>query len=256
MIFPAPRIRRQESSVEGTTLSLQNPSCSRGYRLGLRIGFLLAIFVGVMPGVLAKSLLAQTAPASESSRKATEKSNSKGEAPAVPKANSPDAAGAVDPTTYHIGLDDQLMISVWREPELSMNVVVRPDGVITLPLLNDVHVVGLKPIELQQILTEKLKSFVSEPQVTVIVQGIKSRKVFLVGNVSKQGAFNLEGGETALQLLAAAGGVSTFGKADSIYILRTENKKQIRIPFQYKKALKGRTQDDVLLQPGDVVVVP
>jgi len=256
MVFPASRIRMQEDSVEGTTLSLKNPSCSRGSGLGRRAGLLLAIFAGVMPGVLAKGLLAQTAPSTESSRKATEKSNAKGEVPASAKSSSPDGAVPVDADTYNIGLDDQLMISVWREPELSMNVVVRPDGVITLPLLNDIHVVGLKPIELQQILTEKLKSFVSEPQVTVIVQGIKSRKVFLVGNVSKQGAFNLEGGETVLQLLAAAGGVSTFGKADSIYVLRTENKKQIRIPFQYKKALKGRTQDDVLLRPGDVVVVP
>jgi polysaccharide export outer membrane protein len=245
----------QENSAEGITLSLKNSSCSRSSALGTRTRLLLAIFVAVMPGVAAKGLLAQTAPSTESSRKATEKSGAKGEAQAPPKSNSPEAAVPVD-ADYHIGLDDQLMISVWREPELSMNVVVRPDGVITLPLLNDIHVVGLKPIELQQMLTEKLKSFVSEPQVTVIVQGIKSRKVFLVGNVGKQGQFSLEGGETVLQLLAAAGGVSTFGKADSIYILRTENKKQIRIPFQYKKAIKGRTQDDVLLQPGDVVVVP
>ena len=202
-------------------------------------------------------LLAQTAPSSTNGLpKAAERSNLKPESPVSTKSTSSETNAHIDPESYRIGLDDQLMISVWREQELSMNVVVRPDGVITLPLLNDVHVVGLKPIELQQILTEKLKPFVSEPQVTVIVQSIRSRKVYLVGNVSKQGAFNLDGGETVLQLLAAAGGVSQFGKADSIYILRMENKKQIRIPFQYKKALKGRTQDDVLLEPGDVVVVP
>jgi polysaccharide export outer membrane protein len=158
--------------------------------------------------------------------------------------------------TYRIGLDDQLMISVWHEPELSMSVVVRPDGMITLPLLSDIHVVGLKTTELQQILTEKLKPFVNEPQVTVIAQTIHSRKVYLVGNVGKQGAYNLEGGQTVLQLLAAAGGLTPYGKGDSIYVLRNENKKQIRIPFQYKKAIKGRRADDILLQPGDVIVVP
>lgn len=234
-------------------MSLKHPSSSAGFEPDQRSHLLLAVVAGVMFTVFASPLLAQTPPPTEDSRKATEKSNSK---PESQKPTSPDTNAPIDPSSYHIGLDDQLMISVWKEPELSMNVVVRPDGAITLPLLNDIHVVGLKPIELQQILTEKLKPFVSEPQVTVIVQGIKSRKVFLVGNVGKQGEFGLEGGETVLQLLAAAGGVSTFGKADSIYILRTENKKQIRIPFQYKKALKGRTQDDVLLQPGDIVVVP
>jgi len=173
-----------------------------------------------------------------------------------PNEVEPQTGATVDPKTYEIGLADQLMISVWKEPELSMSVVVRPDGMITLPLVNEVRVLGLKPIELQQLLTEKLKPFVSEPQVTVIVQQIRSRKVYLTGNVSKQGAVGLEGGETAMQVLAAAGGLNPFAKADSIYILRKENGKQVRIPFQYKKALKGQAKDDVVLQPGDVIVVP
>jgi polysaccharide export outer membrane protein len=237
-------------------LFLKNPTSLAGFEFGPRSRLVFAVVLGLMLASLGNCLLAQTASSTKALPKAAEKSNLKPESPASIKSTSPDTTAPVDPESYRIGLDDQLMISVWREQELSMNVVVRPDGVITLPLLNDIHVVGLKPIELQQILTEKLKPFVSEPQVTVIVQSIRSRKVYLVGNVSKQGAFNLDGGETVLQLLAAAGGVSQFGKADSIYILRTENKKQIRIPFQYKKALKGRTQDDVLLEPGDVVVVP
>jgi polysaccharide biosynthesis/export protein len=203
-----------------------------------------------------KGTMAQTPPTPDGGTKPVEKLKAKGDASTSTKPVSLDTDATVDPNAYHIGLDDQLLISVWREPELSLSAVVRPDGMITLPLLNDLHVVGLKPIELQQLLIEKLKPFVSEPQVTVIVQGIRSRKVYLVGNVSKQGAYSLEGGETVLQLLATSGGVNPFGKADSIYILRTENKKQIRIPFQYKKALKGRNKDDVLLQPGDLVVVP
>ena len=163
----------------------------------------------------------------------------------------------VAPEGYRIGLDDSLSISVWHEPELSSVVVVRPDGMITLPLINDVNVVGLKPLELQELLTEKLKAYVSEPQVTIIVTGIKSRKVYLVGQVAKQGAYPLEGDETVLQLLATCGGVGPFAKTGSIYVLRGEKGKQVRIPFKYKKALQGRSGNgDVVLQPGDVVVVP
>jgi polysaccharide export outer membrane protein len=163
----------------------------------------------------------------------------------------------ITPDTYRIGLADSLTISVWHEPELSSGVVVRPDGMITLPLINDVHVVGLEPIELQQLLTEKLKPFVSDPQVTVIVTAIKSRKVSLVGQVLKQGVYPLDGGETLLELLAAAGGLGPFAKTGSIYVLRTENGKQVRIPFKYKKALQAHVGDaDIVLEPGDVVVVP
>ena len=157
--------------------------------------------------------------------------------------------------TYIIGVEDELQISVWREPELSTVVVVRPDGMITLPLINDVKAVGLKTEELQNVLMDKLKSFVNEPQVTVIVRGIHSRKVYLVGEVGHQGTFSLNGDMTALELLAAAGGVGPFAKADSIYILREQNGKKIRIPFHYKKAVAGKSEN-VTLQPGDLVVVP
>jgi polysaccharide biosynthesis/export protein len=226
-----------------------------GRKTGLRIGLVLVAFVSAIWAVSAKIAVAQDASPTQDAPKITEKPKDKEETSSTTKPND-NAAGVPVDDAYRIGLDDQLMISVWREPELSMSVVVRPDGMITLPLLSDVHVVGLKPTELQELLTEKLKPFVSEPQVTVVVQGIHSRKVYLVGKVAKQGSFNLEGGQTVLQLLATAGGVTPFGKADSIYILRTEKKKQIRIPFQYKKALKGGTKDDVLLQPGDIIVVP
>jgi polysaccharide export outer membrane protein len=157
--------------------------------------------------------------------------------------------------TYVIGVEDELQIAVWREPELSTVVVVRPDGMITLPLVNDVKAVGLKTEELQNVLMDKLKNFVNEPQVTVIVRAIRSRKVYLVGEVGHQGTFPLNGDMTALELLAAAGGVGPFAKADSIYILREQNGKKIRIPFHYKKAVAGKSEN-VTLQPGDLVVVP
>lgn len=157
--------------------------------------------------------------------------------------------------TYIIGVEDELQVSVWREPELSTTVVVRPDGMITLPLINDVKAVGLKTEELQNLLMDKFKNFVNEPQVTVIVRAIHSRKVYLVGEVGHQGTYALNGDMTALELLAAAGGVGTFAKADAIYILREQNGKKIRIPFHYKKAVAGKSEN-VTLQPGDVVVVP
>jgi polysaccharide export outer membrane protein len=216
----------------------------------------LSSIVGLALGIFPRGAGAQADPPPDSSVKIAEKSQPKGPATAPAKSDTAESNPTVDPEAYRIGLADQLMISVWKEPELSMTVVVRPDGMITLPLVNDLHVVGLKPIELQQVLSDKLKPFLSEPQVTVIVQGIRSRKVFLVGSVSKQGAYPLDGGETVLQLLAVSGGVGPFAKADSIYILRTENNKQVRIPFQYRKALKGKTKQDILLQPGDVIVVP
>lgn len=159
------------------------------------------------------------------------------------------------PPGYVVGVDDELAISVWHEPEFSQVVVVRPDGMITLPLLNDIKVVGLSTEELRALLTEKLKALVNDPQVTVIVREIRSLKVFLVGSVGKQGMFPLTSGLTVLQLITLGGGLGPFAKGGSIYILRTVNGKQVRIPFNYKKALQGKG-DDPRLQSGDMVVVP
>ena len=229
---------------------------ARSRNANLWAKLLLSAMVSAALGMFTQGAGAQTDQPADGSAKPADKAKSSTGTATPAKSDQPDSNAGGDPNSYRIGLADQLMISVWKEPELSMSVVVRPDGMITLPLVNDLHVVGLKPVELQQLLIEKLKPFLSEPQVTVIVQGIRSRKVFLVGNVSKQGSYPLEGGETVLQLLASSGGVGLFAKADSIYILRTENGKQVRIPFQYRKALKGKSKDDIPLQPGDVIVVP
>lgn len=156
---------------------------------------------------------------------------------------------------YRIGVEDELQISVWREPELSSTVVVRPDGMITIPLLNDIQVVGLRPLDLQALLTEKLKPLVNEPQVTVIVRQIHSRRVYVFGHVAHQGTLQLNTGKTVLEVLAEAGGITEFGKPGAIYILRTQGGKRVRIPIDYKKVVAGQSQN-LLLQPGDVVVVP
>jgi polysaccharide export outer membrane protein len=206
------------------------------------------------------AFLQSSQPASSSPQAADKSDKDKVDKQASDKTTKPDPATqspltAEQRLTYIIGVEDELQISVWREPELSTSVVVRPDGMITLPLVNDLKVVGLKTEELQAILVEKLKSYVNEPQVTVIVRAIHSRKVYLVGQVMRQGTFPLNGDMTALELLAAAGGVGPFAKADSIYILREQNDKKIRIPFHYKKTVAGKSEN-VVLQPGDVVVVP
>jgi polysaccharide biosynthesis/export protein len=159
------------------------------------------------------------------------------------------------PPGYRVGIDDELIISVWHEPEFSQSVVVRPDGMTTLPLLNDIKVVGLSTEELRALLTEKLKSLVNDPQVTIIVKAIRSLKVFLVGSVGKQGMYPLTSDLTVLQLITEGGGLGPFAKSSSIYILRTINGKQVRIGFNYHKALKGKGADPQL-QSGDMVVVP
>lgn len=162
-----------------------------------------------------------------------------------------------DPSVYRIGIDDELQISVWKEPDLSTSVVVRPDGKITMPLLNDVYVVGLQTVELQALLSEKLKGYVNEPQVTVVARGIKSRKVYVYGQVAKAGAYSLVERKTVLEVLAEAGGLSPFAKKRSIYVLREVDHKQVRIPFNYNDALKAkRPNDNFELFPADIVVVP
>jgi len=158
---------------------------------------------------------------------------------------------------YRVGVEDDLFISVWREPELSIPVTVRPDGMITLPLVNDVKVDGLSTEELQNVLTDKLKAFVNEPQVTITVRAIRSRKVFLVGQVIRAGVYPINGQKTVLQLLAEAGGLATFAKSKGIYVLRQQGDKQIRIAYDYKRVIQANRQvPDLELFPGDMVVVP
>ena len=174
---------------------------------------------------------------------------------AAQAADARDSAPIQPPVGYRVGVDDELAISVWHEPEFSQTVVVRPDGMITLPLLNDIKIAGLSTEELRALVTEKLKTVVNDPQVTIIVKTIRSLKVFLVGAVGKQGMYPLTSGLTVLELVTQGGGLGPFAKSGSIYILRTVNGKQARIAFNYKKALQGKGEDPVL-QSGDMVVVP
>lgn len=187
-----------------------------------------------------------------------------------PPANIPDAShedkgkaapemkrADYDPKTYIIGEQDVLGIDVWKEKDISQTVVVRPDGKITIPLVDEVYVVGLTPLQLQTLLEDKLKPFLTVPQVTVIVKEISSRKVYLMGQVGRTGPFLINSTTTVLQLIAQAGGLRDFAKKKKIYIMRNENGKTEQFRFNYDDVIKGkRLEQNIILRPGDTVVVP
>jgi polysaccharide export outer membrane protein len=163
----------------------------------------------------------------------------------------------VDPNAYFIGEQDALVITVWKEKEISGGVVVRPDGKITVPLVGEIRVVGMTPIQLQSLLVEKLKPFVTVPQVTVAVTEIRSRKIYLIGHAAREGPFPINSTTTVLQIIAQAGGLKDFAKRKKIYILRQHGTEQTRFDFNYEQVIKGQhIEQNILLEPGDTIVVP
>jgi len=177
-------------------------------------------------------------------------------APAGAKSASSPKSATDDPA-YIIGEADVLDINVWKEPDVSRTVPVRPDGKISLPLLNDVQAAGLTPMQLQQQITEKLRKFLTEPQVTVIVTQINSQRVYIMGEVNRPGTFPLLPKMTILQLITTAGGFTQFANTGKIRIVRNENGKQSTYTFNYKELMQGRQPEQNLeLKPGDSIVVP
>ena len=163
---------------------------------------------------------------------------------------------AQDPN-YVIGAQDVLDISVWKEAELTRTVPVRPDGKISMPLLNDVQAAGLTPLQLAAQITTSLKKYVTDPQVTVIVAQINSQRVYIMGEVLRAGAYPLLPGMTVLQALSSAGGFTQFANLKKIYMFRMENGKQVKYPFNYKDVIAGkRPEDNIALKAGDTIVVP
>jgi len=169
------------------------------------------------------------------------------------------AAAASDtnaPADYVIGADDTLHISVWKEPDLSETLPVRPDGKISMPLLNDITAAGLTPLQLKDSITEKLKKYIADPRVTVVVTGMNSRRIFVTGEVVHTGPLPLLPHMTVLQALAQAG-FTQFANLKAIYLLRTENGQQKKIPINYKEVVKGNhPEQNIPLKPGDTLVVP
>jgi polysaccharide export outer membrane protein len=165
-------------------------------------------------------------------------------------------AATTDPK-YVIGPQDVLDINVWKEPTISRTVPVRPDGKISLPLLNDVQAAGLTPQKLGEEITADLRKYLENPQVTVIVTAINSRRIYILGEVNRSGTFQMLPNMTVLQALSDAGGFTPFAKLKDIYVLRTVNGRQEKFPFNYKDVLKGeKSQENILLMPGDTIVVP
>lgn len=194
------------------------------------------------------ALAAMVAPVS--AQKASEQSNTTAAKDAAQK------TAAQDPN-YVIGAQDVLDISVWKEAELTRTVPVRPDGKISLPLLNDVQAAGLTPTQLADEITTDLKKFVTDPQVTVIVAQINSQRVYIMGEVARAGAYPLLPEMTMLQALSSAGGFTQFANLKKIYMFRTENGKQVKYPFSYKDVISGkRPEQNVVLKAGDTIVVP
>jgi len=217
---------------------------------------MIAVAVAILIAAATAQVEAQNAaqgkekPAADSSPSQSSSSQSS------PSQSSPSLPMSVAGPSYLIGADDLLLVSVWKEPDLTMTVPVRPDGNISLPLLSDVAAAGLSPRQLAASITEKLKKYVADPRVTVIVTQINSQKVYVTGEVLHTGALQLLPNMTVLQALANAG-FTQFANTKGIYVLREEGGQQQKIRVNYKRLVKGQAIDqNIILKPGDTIVVP
>ena len=191
-----------------------------------------------------------------------------GSEPSTPTAGSPAAtqpAQNVEPSaakahdnSFVIGNDDVLAINVWKEPDVSRSIPVRSDGKISLPLVGEVQATGRTPLKLEEEIAARLKNYIAEPEVTVIVQQINSQKFNILGMVNKPGSYVINNSATVLDAIALAGGFRDFAKQKSIYVLRQDaDGTQTRLPFNYKEVVKGKNSgQNIKLQPRDTIVVP
>ena len=192
--------------------------------------------------------LAQDVPAQPAASPASDKT-------ASDKAPTPASSSPAGPA-YVIGPEDVLHVAVWKEADITATLPVRPDGKISLPLLDDVQAAGLTPKQLADSVTERLKKYIADPRVTVVVTTINSKRIYLVGEVLHAGATPMLPNMTVLQALSSAG-LSQFANTKRIYVLRSENGKQQKLPVNYRKLVKGEEiEQNYLLQPGDTIVVP
>jgi polysaccharide export outer membrane protein len=212
----------------------------------------LAVSTLSLSGLCGTSLLAQTSPpkTAANSPSATEQTDATRIASGAP--------GKAHDNTFVIGNDDVLAINVWKEPDISRSIPVRSDGKISLPLVGELQAAGQTPGQLELQIAGKLKSYISEPEVTVIVQQINSQKFNILGQIGRPGAYPLTNSLTVLDAIALAGGFRDFAKQKSIYILRQNaGGGETRLNFNYKDVIKGKdSAQNVRLQPRDTIVVP
>jgi len=195
---------------------------------------------------LPASLFAQSGAGADSGA-----ANSAKTAPAAPSAAKPHDA------TFVIGNDDVLAINVWKEPDISRSIPVRSDGKISLPLVGEVQAAGQTPLALEKDIASKLKNYISEPEVTVMVQQVNSQKFNILGQVVRPGAYVIANSPTVLDAIALAGGFRDFAKQKSIYVLRQGPEGETRLPFNYKDVAQGKNMSqNIKLQPRDTIIVP
>lgn len=210
----------------------------------------LPIGSGFLLIALSGSLLSQASAVSQTNREVAAAVAASPSNPLTPSENLPDS------NSFVIGNDDVLSINVWKEPDLSQKSQVRSDGKISIPLLGEVQATGRTPLQLEQDLTARLRNYITKPEVTVMVEQINSKKVNVLGQVTKPGSYSLTVAPTVVDAIAFAGGLRDFAKQKSIYILRQNpGGGQTRIAFNYKDFLKGKIQN-TKLEPHDTVVVP
>jgi polysaccharide export outer membrane protein len=199
---------------------------------------------------------AMAVPAQKNNSKDQKQPNTTAAAPAQAQA-SPGMPVAND-SSYVIGPSDDLTVAVWEQPTLSAGVPVRPDGMISLPLINDIQAAGKTPMQLMNAIVEKLGALgVKSPLVTVTVTSIRSKFIYVLGQVGKPGTLPMTPGMTVLQAIATSGGLTLFAKQTKIEIHRNVNNQLTRIPFNYKEVIKGvHPEQDIQLQPNDTIYVP
>jgi len=179
---------------------------------------------------------------------------------AAPPAKTPAAPApgpAISAEQYKIGPEDLIAVSVWKNDAMSRTVPVRPDGMISLPLLDDVQAAGLTPMQLRDVITKRLTDYMPAPEVSVIVNEVRSFKVSVIGEVGRPSRYELKSLTTVLDVLAQAGGFNQFANRSRIVILRPNGKGMTRIPFNYNKVIaSGGEEENFYLQPNDIVLVP
>jgi polysaccharide export outer membrane protein len=178
-------------------------------------------------------------------------------APAAQNADASSTQAKPHDNTFVIGNDDVLAINVWKEPDISRSIPVRSDGKISLPLVGEVQAAGLTPLSLEKEIASRLKNYISEPEVTVMVQQVNSQKFNILGQVVKPGSYMVVNSLTVLDAIALAGGFRDFAKQKAIYVLRQGSTGETRIPFNYKEVSQGKNMaQNIKLQPGDTIIVP
>jgi polysaccharide biosynthesis/export protein len=174
-----------------------------------------------------------------------------------PAGTTPAQAGTVT-DDYLIGAGDTLQVSVWKEPDVTVpTVIVRPDGMITVPLIKETAVAGLTPRQAENIITERLAKYLNAPNVTVVVTASNSKKIYVIGAVRKEGPLSYTYRMTVMQALSEAGGLNEYAKRRKVYILRSDSGREYRLEFNYEEVLRGeRMEQNIVLLPGDTIVIP